>query len=319
MFRSAQIGLVVAAVALVATACDGGDSSPPSTTTILEATTTIPEALLAEISDNAIRDISYSQGHAKQSLDVYLPATGDGPFPTILAIHGGGFTGLSKNIYHAIGPFYAANGYAFVATDYRLVPGHTYPAQVEDSFCALAWLHDNAAEYRFDPSQVVVMGGSAGGYLASMVGTVGDPAIYLQDCPNQYPSTDAVHAAVIFYGLYDFTNPDDLRPTDLKQLAAFWGAEHQDIPAEQLEEMSPMAQIDGSEPPFIILHGTLDPSVPSAWSERFAGALEQASVDVELVLMPNVGHGFELNRITSKEMTLALHEIGDFLDRTLDP
>jgi len=190
---------------------------------------------------------------------------------------------------------------------------------VEDSFCALAWLHANAEEYGFDPNRVVVTGGSSGGYLASMVGTVDDPSIYLENCPNEYPSTDAVQAVVIYYGIYDFTNPDHLSPSDLGLLQPFWGAAYQDIPAERLEEMSPMAQIDGSEPPFIILHGTADLDVPSVMSERFAAALEQAGVDVELVLLPDVGHAFELMSLSGEPMTQVLSEIDDFLERTLDP
>jgi acetyl esterase/lipase len=329
MIRSTQFASVIAALALVGTACSGGGASPSSTvfvaatetvvTTTVPATTTIPEAMLAQISDDALRDIPYSEDSPKQLLDVYLPTTGEGPYPTILGIHGGGFRSRSKAVYSDLGPFYAANGYAFVAMNYRFTFSDSYPAQVEDSFCALAWLHDNAAEYRFDPNQVIVTGGSSGGYLASMVGTVDDPSIYLEDCPNEYPSMDAVQAVVIYYGFYDFTNPDHLSFSDLAGFEPFWGAAYQDIPAERLEEMSPMAQIDGSEPPFIILHGTADLDIPSVMSERFAAALEQAGVDVELVLLPDVGHAFELNPLTGEEMTLALSEIDDFLERTLDP
>jgi len=311
MVRAARIGLVVVALALVGTACVTGEAAPSSTVT--------DRAVLAQFSDDALRDIPYSED-PKQVLDVYLPTTGDGPYPTILAIHGGGFKTRSKALYDTttIGPFYAANGYAFVAMNYRLLGSGGYPAQVEDSFCALAWVHDNAEEYGFDPDQVIVTGGSAGGYLASMVGTVDDPSIYLEDCPNQYPSSDAVQAAVIYYGFYDFTNPDHLPPSNRSEFQAFWGAAYEDIPAERLEEMSPMAQIDGSEPPFIILHGTADKSVPSVWSERFAEALGQAGVDVELVLLPDIPHAFELLPLTGETMTLALKEIDNFLLRALD-
>jgi acetyl esterase/lipase len=334
---------LLAALALVGTACAGDDgsptsqvaaetattaaarattttSAPPATTTIPTATTTsIPEAILAQISDEALRDIPYAEDSPKQVLDVYLPTTGDGPYPTILAIHGGGFYANSKDTYRQIGPWYAANGYAFVATNYRLTTTDSYPAQVEDSFCALAWLHDNAPEYGFDSEQVIVTGGDAGGYLAAMVGTVDDPSIYLEDCPNEYPSTNALQGVVIYYGMYDFTDIDDFTAEIHVSLKWFWGAAYEDIPAERIEEMSPIAQIDGSEPPFIILHGTADKSIPSVKSERFATALDLAGVDVELVLLPEVGHAFELKPLTGPEMTLALNAVDEFLDRTLGP
>ena len=294
--KSLTVWLVLLALASLGASC-GGAGAPPE----------------------IFRDIAYSDDDGRQALDVYLPGDGEGPFPAILAIHGGGFTSRSKNLYAEIGPYYAENGFAFVAMNYRLSPDNSYPAQVEDSFCALAWLHENAAEYGFDTDRVVVSGGSAGGYLASMVGTVGDPSIYLGECPHRLPSTDAVAAAVIFYGLYDFRSVDDFPPGSVNgSLRFFWGAKYEDIPVERLREMSPISQIDGSEPPFIILHGTADIEVPSVMSERFAAALDNAGIDVELVLLPDVRHAFELKPLDSDEMTQALDEIDRFLERTLD-
>jgi acetyl esterase/lipase len=284
------------------------------------STTSIPKAILAQISDEALRDIPYAEDSPKQVLDVYLPATGDGPYPTILAIHGGAFRARSKDVYRTLGPYFAANGYAFVAMSYRLTTTDSYPAQVEDSFCALAWLHANADEYGFDPDQVVVMGGSAGGYLAAMVGTVDDTDLYLENCPNAYPADDTPQAVVIFFGVYDFTTLDDYNPGEqFGWLRYFWGADYEDIPAERLAEMSATEQIDGSEPPFIILHGTADTEVSIVMSERFAAALEQAGIDVELVRVPDANHAFDLKPLTGPEMTLALAAIHEFLDRTLGP
>ena len=308
--------LVLVAWVLVLAACGGDDADTVTETSVAVSTATTTTRLPGGV----LTDLPYAEERPSQRLDVYLPTTGDGPYPTILGIHGGGFGGGSKSLYRELGPYFAEQGYAFVAINYRLAPGDSYPAQVADSFCALAWLHANAEEYGFDPNRVVVTGGSAGGYLASMVGTVDDPDIYLKDCPNEYPTGEAVQAAVIYYGLYDFTNIDDYRVGDVNgYLKRFWGAEYEDIPAERLEEMSPIKQIDGSEPPFIILHGTADKDVPSVMSERFAEALEQAGVDVELVLLPDVGHAFERKPLTGEEMTLALGAVDAFLRKILEP
>lgn len=312
--------IAVLVVIVVGSGCSSPSDSEVTSTTEVAAAATIPETLLTQISNDAVRDIPYSEDELRQSLDVYLPAEGDGPYPTILAIHGGGFRARSKSLYAEIGPYYAANGVAFVAMNYRLTPVHGgYPVQVEDSFCALAWVHQNAPEFGFDSDRVVVWGGSSGGYLASMLATANDPSVYLDNCPNEYPSGDAIQAAVILYGLFDFTSVDDFPPSDLVNLELFWGAPHEEIPVERLEEMSPIVQIDGTEPPFMLLHGTADTSVPSVMSERFAEALEQAGVQVELVLLPDVGHAFELQPLTGDEMTLAFTEVGEFLDQHLDP
>jgi acetyl esterase/lipase len=266
-----------------------------------------------------VTSISYAEEEALQRLDVYTPAQIDGPYPTVLAIHGGGFAAQSKSMYAELGPYFAKQGFAFVAIDYRLAPEHTYPAQVSDSFCALAWLHANDDEYGFDTSRVVVLGGSAGGYLAAMVGAVQQPDRYLEDCPHDYPKQEAVHAAVIFYGFFDFVNVEDLPQSMINGLARFWGAQYDELPLSRLEEMSPVSQIDGAEPPFLLLHGTADTAVPSVESEQFAAALEQAGVDVELVLLPGVGHAFELESLTSDALAQSLEEIETFLDPMLAP
>jgi len=124
---------------------------------------------------------------------------------------------------------------------------------------------------------------------------------------------------VILYGFYDFTNIDDFPESEFRSLRMFWGGQHDEIPTEKLKEMSPIMHVDGSEPPFILLHGTADTDVPSVMSERFAESLEQAGVDVELVLLPDVGHAFELKPLTGEEMTLSLSRIEAFLDRVLAP
>jgi len=307
-------------VLVIFSACTQAEISEATATQVpseVPATET-PEPTPTQIRVEMLESIPYAEENPFQKLDVYLPPTGDKPYPTILAIHGGGFVVHSKTIYKLLARHYAKQGYAFVSINYRLLPRDSYPAQVEDSFCALAWLHAHQDEFGFDPNRVIVTGGSAGGYLAAMLATIDDPGIYLEDCPHEYPSGGAVQAAVIYYGLYDFTNMEDY-PGGSEPLEPFFGAEYEDIPVEKIEEMSPIKQIDGSEPPFLILHGTDDTSVPSVMSERFAEALERAGVEVELVLLPDVGHGFEFTPVTGEEMTLSLSKIEAFLERVLAP
>jgi len=234
------------------------------------------------------------EGSSLQRLDVYLPDHGDGPFPTILAIHGGGFRARDKSLYRPFASHFTDLGYALVSADYRLAPQYTYPAQVEDVFCALAWVHANKETYGFDSEQVFVMGGSAGGYLAAMLGTADAPGDYLKTCPHTLPPSDWIRAAVVLYGFYDFTNIEGYRPGDVKQsLQPYWGAEYSEIPLETLAKMSPMSWVDGSEPPFLLIHGVLDTEIPSWMSEDFATVLEEAGVKVELLLL-EAGHAFIL-------------------------
>jgi len=305
---------------VILTACSSGMITETySTSTPSEVSdTATPVSTPAEAQVEMLESISYAEESLLQKLDVYIPASGEKPFPTILAIHGGGFISKSKSLYQRLARHYAKQGYVFVSINYRLAPTDNYPAQVEDAFCALAWLHSNQDKYGFDTNRVIVTGGSAGGYLASMLGTVDDPSIYLENCPHPYPSDPAVQAAIIYYGLYDFTDMSEY-PGGSAPLEPFLGAKYEEIPIEKIEEMSPITHVNGSEPPFLILHGTEDNQVPSFMSERFAESLDQAGVDVELVLIPEAGHGFEALSLSNEHLAYSLSKIEKFLDRVVKP
>lgn len=262
------------------------------------------------------RDIEYIPGGgAYQSLDVYLPATGDGPFPTILAIHGGGFRARTKAIYRNFASNFTERGYAVVSTNYRLTQKASYPAQVEDVFCALAWIYANHSNYGFDTEHVFVTGGSAGGYLAAMVGTVDNPEMYLKNCPNALPESDWVRGMFIYYGFFDFTSIEGY-PDVVVSLQPYWGSEYSEIPPETLAEMSPMSWVDGSEPPTLLIHGITDTSVPSWMSEAFAATLEEADVDVDLLLI-DAGHAFEMKPLSDPANVKSLAVIEAFLSTLL--
>jgi acetyl esterase/lipase len=267
-----------------------------------------------EIPQRSWSDVPYTPADIPfQRLDVYLPETGDGPFPTLLAIHGGGFWAWSKSLYGQMAPRLNETGYAVVSTNYRLTPKYSYPAQVEDVFCALAWIHANQATYGFDAERTFVMGDSAGGYLASMLGTVNDPGTYLENCPNALPASDWLQGVVVLYGMYDFTSVAGYQEAEMHaSLEPFLGAAYDEIPLETLVEMSPMSRLDGSEPPFLLIHGTLDTSVPSWMSEDFSNALEAVGGAVKLVLLEEK-HGFLIQPLTSPANVRTAEEIQAFL------
>jgi dipeptidyl aminopeptidase/acylaminoacyl peptidase len=125
-----------------------------------------------------------------------------------------------------------------------------------------------------------------------MLGTVDTPSLYLEGCPNLLPRTDWIQGAVVFYGHFDFTSIDGYTDGYIRLgLQPYWGAEFSEIPPDTLAEMSPMSWVDGSEPPFLLIHGTSDSDIPSWMSEDFASALEESGATVELLLI-EAGHGF---------------------------
>jgi acetyl esterase/lipase len=310
--------IVQCAWLLLIVGCAAPASAPTavSETTVPRPTATSipqPEPFPTAVKPDWLNVPYVPEGSSLQRLDVYLPANGDGPFPTILAIHGGGFRALSKTLYSRLAGHLNELGYAVVSTDYRLTPGYSYPAQVEDVFCALAWIHANHATHGFDNERIIVMGDSSGGYLAAMLGTVNTPSLYLENCPYSLPASDWIQGVVIFYGFYDFMSIDGYRREEVVgYLQPFWGAEYSEIPPETLAEMSPMSWVDGSEPPFLLIHGTSDTSIPSWMSEKFAAELDDTGVDVELLLV-DAEHAFILKPLSNPENVQSLAAIEAFL------
>ncbi len=282
----------------------------PTATSIPPSETPAPE--LSKLPTYGVRYVS--DGNRRQKLDVYLPEGQDGPFPTIFAIHGGGFTSGSKAAYFELARHFNELGYALVSIDYRVAPEFNYPAHVQDIFCALAWVHANSATYGFDTERIVALGDSAGGYLVAMLGTVDTPSIYMEDCPNQLSQADWIQGVVAFYGGYDFTSIDGLT-NDIVKTAyePYWGTTFDKVPAETLAEMSPISWVDGSEPPFLIINGINDLTTPTWRAEDFASALEDSGATVELLLV-DAGHGFFIgDSVIKSAYVLALESVDAWL------
>lgn len=276
----ARAWTTVLSLALIATACGNDQSAAPDTA-------------VETPSPTVAVDLAYDDDSARQVLDVHVPG-GDGPFPTIVAVHGGGFFAGSKRDYRRHARHFVDRNIALVSVDYRLAPSTTHPGQVEDVHCALAWVHQNADRYRLDPSRIVVMGGSAGGYLVGMVATAEGRDRYLTGCPNELPAKPLA-GAVPLYGIFDLTDlENDGSPPGLRGTASrLAGQPYPELTPEVLAGMSPIEQVDGSEPPILAIHGTGDRDIPSAMSERFVTALQTAGVDAELLLVDGP-HGFDV-------------------------
>ncbi|MDR0818149.1 MAG: alpha/beta hydrolase, partial [Oscillospiraceae bacterium] len=160
-------------------------------------------------------DVDYTpkKPHPARKLDIYLPETGDGPFPTIIAIHGGAFWGGAKDDMQVAAYFeFIPEGYAVVSVEQRLcstLPGGGYdpdgrfPNAVHDYRAAIRFLRANAAAYKLDPNKFVTAGGSAGGYH-SIMGAVqpNNPALY-DDSLGWADVDGTVHAVVDWFGVGD--------------------------------------------------------------------------------------------------------------------
>jgi len=253
-----------------------------------EAAIQIPPADVSHIRRKWL-DLPYAGVSPAQKLDIYLPDEGDGPFPVIVSIHGGAFMGCDKADMQVLPMLEGLKrGYAVVAINYRLSGEARFPALVHDAKAAIRWIRANAPRYHFDPERIAAWGGSAGGYLAAMLGTsAGVPALEDLSLGNpDYPSH--IQAVVDWFGPTDFLKMDEqLAESGFPPLP---GMEHSganspeslllgqkitEIP-ELVRAANPETYIRPNAPPFLLQHGTKDAVVPVQQSIGFAAKLRAA-------------------------------------------
>jgi acetyl esterase/lipase len=240
-------------------------------------------------------------------LDLYVTRTPDKPLPTLIWIHGGGWTGGTKESASSI-PAYLAMGMNVVNVEYRLARVAQAPAAVEDCRCALRWVIQHAKEYGIDANRIVVAGGSAGGHLALTTGMLPASAGLDRQCPG--PDNLKVAAIVNWYGISDVN--ELLDGPDMKPYAVTWLGSAPD--REQIaKRVSPLSYVRAGLPPVLTIHGDADPTVPYTQSVRLHKALADAGVPNELMTIPGGRHGFEC--CTPADRVNAYARIREFLAR----
>ncbi|HEY71952.1 MAG TPA: alpha/beta hydrolase [Thermoflexia bacterium] len=258
-------------------------SVPPT-----ETPTSVPSPAPTEKPYEKVGDVPYADQDSRQKLDIYLPTSGEEPFPTLLAFHEGNFNGGSNNgsksDLRGLARYFAERGYAVVTPNHRFTPQYVYPAQVQDAFCALAWIHANAGTYGFDTGRIVALGLVSGGNLAAMLGVVDDPTPYMEGCPHALPEENWVQGVATFTGLFDFANDVYGRYAEREHYVAYLGGELDQVPGVWYEA-SPINWVDGSEPPFLLIHGSGAQRIDSGESARMRNALVEVGIDVKLSIV----------------------------------
>ncbi len=233
-------------------------------------------------------------------LDVYLPANAKGNLPLVIWIHGGAWMqndkyadmGYMKNTVKG----FIDSGYALASIDYRYSTDSVFPAQVRDCNQAIEYLYDHANDYRLDKKRIALVGFSAGGHLASLLALSNN-----NNVQNFYPGNKKpafkIKAAVDFYGPADFLVMVGGAPTDPppapNAIALLLGANPFDRP-DLAKAASPATYVDKNDPPFIIIQGEKDQSVPNTQSILLSSWLKLAGVPNELVIVPNAPHYGEM-------------------------
>ncbi len=283
--------LLCSLLVMMSSGCD------PAPTTTVETTAEVREWI----------DVAYANQSDAQKLDIFLPTTGDGPFPVIISIHGGGFLGGDKGGVSQILSG-LEHGYAIVRINYRFSSEAIFPAALFDAKAAVRFIKANADKYRLDASKVAVQGESAGGNLAAMLGTSGGVADLEDLTMGNADQTSTVQAVIDQFGPINFLTMDaeneasginDLLPLPAVQhnpatspSSKYFGAPVQEVP-EIAERNNATNYITPDDPPFLIMHGTMDNMIPTAQSVNFAAALKAVIGEdkVQLILLEGAGHG----------------------------
>ncbi len=248
------------------------------------------------------QDVAYTPTAGTQKLNLYLPA-GDGPFPVVVNIHGGGFKFGDRSMVGAVvGQALLDGGYAIASVDYRLSGEATFPAAVQDVKAAVRFLRANATQYKLNPDQIVAFGFSAGGNLASMVGTTGDVAEFDDPALGNEGVSSRVQAVIDWFGPTDFGQMDEqakaqgcgtsdqTHSTASSFESLYLGATVAESP-ELVQKANPISYITADDPPFLLQKGDQDCTVPVGQSQLLADALKAAGIDVRFDLLKGVGHG----------------------------
>lgn len=225
-------------------------------------------------------DIEFaSPGGVSLTLDAFVPE-GDGPFPTCILVHGGGFMNGTKTSY--IKPLFeplSKAGFAWFTINYRLAPANRFPACIEDTEAAIRWVKAHAKEYKVDAKRIAIIGESAGGHIVSLVGVRGKDGT-------------GVAAVVPFYAPHDLELQVKARNALGPSMTALFGlTELNDDAWKVLRDASPTSYLRKDLPPYLLIHGDKDAQVPYEQSVQFEKKMKALGARCDFITIKEGGHG----------------------------
>lgn len=247
-----------------------------------------------------LNDISYLGNKRKEKMDLYMP-DGKGPFPAVLIIHGGGWIAGDKRggREKQTGAILARAGFTCASINYFLkckvasqkwLPG--WPQNVYDCKLALRFLNKYADEYKISKGNIGVIGGSAGGHLAMLIGLTSGNKKLEPEAPYKGYST-AVKAIVDLYGIPDISKP--IAGSNGNPCGRNWTHHRLANNPELFKLLSPITHVTQSSPPIFILHGSGDKVVPLAYSEDLLALLKEKGARYQYKRIDNAPHSFPIN------------------------
>ena len=250
---------------------------------------------------DAISGVVYSQvferGRSVRGLKMtlFVPRTKEKK-PAVLYFPGGGFTSADHEKFLEMRYALACAGYVVAACEYRAVP-NKFPALLEDAKAAVRWMRAHASEFGVDADRIGLLGDSAGGYVVQMAGATNGEKNW--DVGDFKEVSSDVQAVVSIYGISDLTTiGEGIGNENVHASAAvtealllngpafkdFAGASVNADP-QKAKAASPIGHVDGTEPPFLLMHGSGDKVVSHLQSKKMFEALQNKKVEAEYVLV----------------------------------
>lgn len=236
--------------------------------------------------------------------DIYQPK-GDGPFPTILMVHGGAWFSGNKSHVSLHARSAADAGYAVVAINYRLAPRYKFPAQLVDLRSGLRFIKENKQKYSFDTERIAAYGYSAGAHLVSLLGVTQNEA-------KENLIDGAEVKAIVAGG----TPCEFSWIADDSERLSFWLGGSREQKPKVYKNASPTSFVDAKDPPFFFFHGTADQIVPLSSAQTMKKLLVEKNVENSFHTVPRASHMGAF--MDQKARGLAIQFLGKELSASLD-
>lgn len=251
--------------------------------------------------------------------DMYVPG-GDGPFPGILYIHGGGFLGGDKlrpvqvDFYHLV----AEQGYTVFSINYRLIQeGGVFPNCIRDVKTGLAWMRAHSDEYKIDPARTGVIGMSAGAHLAAMIAFTPNVPFLQPEADELEDADTSVDAAVLFYPPTNLATFE----SSISRILMFQIKKESGITSPgkfkaYLEKYSPVTHVK-KEPPVFLSYSIPDGIVATEQQLELVDRMEEVGTEFEHVPVSGEGidHGFIVIKPDTPQSAEVREKMFEFLEK----
>ena len=267
---------------------------------------------VAQRNDITYTTVEYGALSRELKADLFFPKESNQKSPGIILVHGGGWRSGDKSMNTPLAQQLAVNGFIVMSVEYQLSLEAKYPAAVFNLKAAVRWLRSNAQELNLDDKNIAIIGGSAGGQLAALIGAT-NGNVEFEDIHGSADFSSEIQAVVDLDGLLDFTDPENLAVKRTAQSAdVFWLEGHYDSIPEKWKSASALYNVNEKSPPYLFINSSQTRF--HAGCKSMEAKLNSLGIKSEVVELKDAPHSYWLFEPWFTPMT---ESIVLFLNQTL--